>query len=179
VIINSHAKPITRQGSTRSIGADKIQRLQSQVNATMDKKHFQKTIAQTVSCTGIGVHSGQQVHLKINPAPANHGIKFIRTDLPNRPCIEARFNKVVDTSQATVIGSEGFIVSTPEHLLAAFAGLEIDNAEVEIDAYELPIMDGSAGPFVAMLKSAGTSIQKIPRCYFYIVKPIAWWWTAA
>jgi len=138
----------------------------------MDDKHLQKTIAKSVSCTGIGVHSGKQVHLKINPAPTNYGIKFIRTDLPNRPCIAARFNKVVDTSQATVIGSEGFIISTPEHLLASFAGLEIDNAQVEVDAYELPIMDGSAGPFVALIKSAGVQIQDSPRCYFHIIKPI-------
>jgi len=138
----------------------------------MDDKYLQKTIAKSVACTGVGVHSGKSVHLRINPAPVNYGIKFIRTDLPDRPCIAARFNKVVDTSQATVIGSGDFIVSTPEHLLASLAGMEIDNAQVEVDAYELPIMDGSAGPFVALIKSAGVQIQDSPRCYFQIIKPI-------
>ena len=138
----------------------------------MNDHHLQKTINKSVTCSGIGVHSGKKVSLKINPAPVNHGIKFIRTDLPNRPAIAARFNKVVDTSQATVIGSEGLIISTPEHLMASFVGLGIDNAEVEVDAYELPIMDGSAGPFVRMLKTAGLNIQSSPRYYFYITKPI-------
>lgn len=138
----------------------------------MNADCMQKTIARPVTCSGIGVHSGNQVNLTVKPAPINHGIKFLRSDLPNRPCVPARFNKVVDTSLATVIGSEGFIVSTVEHIMAAFAGLSIDNALVEVDSYELPIMDGSAGPFTRMLKSAGIELQSGPRCYFVINKPI-------
>jgi UDP-3-O-[3-hydroxymyristoyl] N-acetylglucosamine deacetylase len=140
----------------------------------MDMNHdnYQKTIAAPVTCAGIGVHSGKQVNLTIRPAPANHGIKFVRTDLPNSPCVPARFNKVVDTSQATVIGSDGFIISTPEHLMAALAGLGIDNALVEVDAYELPIMDGSAGPYVRAINSTGMVIQESPRCFFRITTPI-------
>ena len=107
----------------------------------------QRTIARAISCSGVGVHSGKEVNLKIKPAPINHGIKFIRTDLQDSPCISARFNRVVDTSLATVIGVEGFIVSTIEHLMASFAGLSVDNALVEVDAHEMPIMDGSAAPF--------------------------------
>ncbi|MCX5882274.1 MAG: UDP-3-O-acyl-N-acetylglucosamine deacetylase, partial [Deltaproteobacteria bacterium] len=74
----------------------------------------QRTIARAIRCSGVGVHSGREVNLKIKPAPINHGIKFIRTDLQDSPCISARFNRVVDTSLATVIGVEGFIVSTIE-----------------------------------------------------------------
>ncbi|RJQ82730.1 MAG: UDP-3-O-acyl-N-acetylglucosamine deacetylase [Desulfobacteraceae bacterium] len=134
--------------------------------------HLQKSIAREVRCSGIGLHSGKMVRIQMKPAPVNHGIKFVRTDLPNRPTVSARFNKVVDTSLATVIGEDGFIVSTIEHLMAAFAGLGIDNALVETNAYELPMMDGSAGPFVRIIKSAGIRIQEAPRIYFVVNKPI-------
>ena len=138
----------------------------------MDQDHFQKTIAKTATCSGIGVHSGQTVYLTVKAAPVNHGIQFARTDLPDKPRIQARFNKVVDTSLATVIGNDGFIVSTIEHLMAAFTGLSIDNALVEVNSYEMPIMDGSAGPFTRMLKLAGLKVQDAPRCYFIVMKPI-------
>lgn len=138
----------------------------------MMQDHLQKTIAQEAHCSGIGVHSGKKVNLAIKPAPINHGIKFVRTDLPSQPIVSARFNKVVDTSLATVIGEDGFIISTIEHLMAALAGLTIDNALVEVDNYELPIMDGSAGPFVAMIKSAGIKIQSAPRYFFVIQEPV-------
>lgn len=139
---------------------------------SMSQDHIQKTIAGEAGCSGIGVHSGRTVHLSVKPAPINHGIQFVRTDLPNRPRIPARFNKVVDTSLATVIGSEGLIVSTIEHLMAAFSGMAIDNALVEVNSYEMPIMDGSAGPFTRMLKLAGVQIQDAPRTYFVINKPL-------
>ncbi len=113
----------------------------------MQVSYQQQTVAQSNFCSGVGIHSGKQVNLVIKPAPANHGIKFIRTDLPDTPCISAHFNQVVDTSLATVIGAGGCIVSTIEHLMGSFAGLSIDNAIVEIDGYEMPIMDGSAKPF--------------------------------
>jgi UDP-3-O-[3-hydroxymyristoyl] N-acetylglucosamine deacetylase len=138
----------------------------------MIQDYIQKTIAREVACSGIGVHSGRTVHLSVKPAPINHGIQFVRTDLPNRPGIPARFNKVVDTSLATVIGSDGFIISTIEHLMAAFSGLAVDNALVKVNSYEMPIMDGSAGPFTRMLKSAGVQQQDAPRCFFVINKPI-------
>lgn len=139
---------------------------------SMSQNYLQKTIARQVSCSGVGVHSGQTVTVTIKPAPENHGIQFVRTDLPNRPCIPARFNKVVDTSLATVIGADGFIISTIEHLMAAFMGLAIDNALVEVNSYEMPIMDGSAGPFARMLKSAGEQVQDAHRCFFVVSKPI-------
>ena len=135
--------------------------------------HFkQRTIAAPVNCSGVGIHSGKKVNVTIKPAPCNHGIKFIRTDLLDCPGISAHFNMVVDTSLATVIGYEGFIVSTIEHLMAGFAGLSIDNALVEIDAYEMPIMDGSADPFTSLIKSAGIQHQDAPRYFFVVKEPI-------
>ena len=132
----------------------------------------QRTLASPVSCSGVGVHSGKTVNLNIHPAPVNHGIKFVRTDLLDSPGISAHFKMVVDTSLATVIGYEGFIVSTIEHLMAAFSGLSIDNALVEIDAYEMPIMDGSAGPFTDLILTAGIESQDMPRSYFRVQEPI-------
>jgi UDP-3-O-[3-hydroxymyristoyl] N-acetylglucosamine deacetylase len=110
--------------------------------------------------------------LTLKPAPINHGIKFVRTDLPNDPTIPARFNCVVDTSLATVIGSEGVIVSTIEHLMACLAGLSIDNVIVELDSYEVPVMDGSAGPFTRMIMEVGIREQEAPRHFFVLKEPI-------
>lgn len=132
----------------------------------------QRTLAKKAACAGIGLHSGKNVNLTIKPAPVNHGIKFVRTDLPDSPSISAHFNMVVDTSLATVIGYNGFIVSTIEHLMASFAGLSIDNAIVELDSYEVPIMDGSAEPFTAMIRSVGIQEQLSPRFFFVIKEPI-------
>ena len=132
----------------------------------------QTTVAKPVSCTGIGVHSGKNVTVTIKPAPVNHGIKFVRTDLMDSPEIAARFNRVVDTSLATVIGYNGFIISTIEHLMACFTGQGIDNALVELDNYEMPIMDGSGGPFAEVIKSAGMENQAGARCFFVIKEPI-------
>ena len=134
--------------------------------------YLQRTVAKPVNCSGVGIHSGKKVNLTIKPAPPNHGIKFIRTDLLDCPVISAHFNMVVDTSLATVIGFEGFIVSTIEHLMASFAGLSIDNALVEIDSYEMPIMDGSAYPFTSLIKASGIKELDTPRYFFVIKKPI-------
>ena len=136
-------------------------------------KHHQQTINTPASCSGVGVHSGKTVSLTIKPAPVNHGIRFVRTDLPGHPGVTAHFNNVVDTSLATVIGAEGCIVSTIEHLMAGFTGMSIDNAIVEVDGYELPIMDGSAGPFTQLIKSAGTLRQEGNKCYFKVNEPIS------
>lgn len=134
--------------------------------------HKQKTLGDSARCSGIGVHSGRAINLTIRPAPPNHGIKFIRTDLRNAPSIPALFKMVTDTSLATVLGQEGVIVSTIEHLMAAFSGMGVDNALVEIDAYELPIMDGSARPFVEMIQRAGIVEQPAQRCFFIIREPV-------
>lgn len=132
----------------------------------------QRTLARQVKCRGIGVHSGKEVSLSLNPAPPNFGIRFQRTDLPGTNPIPALFHLVVDTSMATVIGSDGVIVSTIEHLMSGFAGMGVDNALVELDNYEMPIMDGSASVFTRMIKESGLSVQDAQRQYFMVKKPI-------
>ena len=115
----------------------------------MDYK--QRTLKKDVDCTGIGLHSGARVNLRIKPAPADSGIRFVRKDITGHPEIRAHFGNVVDTNLSTSIGENGCNVSTIEHLMAAFFGLGIDNAQIEIDGPEVPIMDGSAAPFVFLL----------------------------
>ena len=138
----------------------------------MSLTFYQHTVAGPVHCTGVGMHSGNTVHLTIRPAPVNHGIRFVRTDLADTPSVAAHFNMVVDTSLATVIGYDGFIISTIEHLMSALSGLAIDNAIVEVDSHEMPIMDGSALPFTKALLSAGIHEQDSPRYYFAVNEPI-------
>jgi UDP-3-O-[3-hydroxymyristoyl] N-acetylglucosamine deacetylase len=131
----------------------------------------QRTIRNEVSCTGIGLHSGQMVNMTLKPAPPDHGISFVRKDIPSQPVIKAQFDSVVETNLSTTIGNNGFKVSTVEHLMAAFFGLGIDNARVELDGPEVPIMDGSAGPFVFLLKSAGFKEEKDPKRFIIIREP--------
>ncbi|MEW5736870.1 MAG: UDP-3-O-acyl-N-acetylglucosamine deacetylase [Thermodesulfobacteriota bacterium] len=133
---------------------------------------FQQTISRPVRFSGVGLHSGKPVTCIIHPAPENHGIRFCRVDLPNKPVISALFRNVVDTSLATVLGENGVIVSTIEHLMAAFSGLCIDNALVELSAYEVPIMDGSALPVTKLLMEAGTTAQSAARVYMAVSRPI-------
>jgi UDP-3-O-[3-hydroxymyristoyl] N-acetylglucosamine deacetylase len=133
----------------------------------------QRTLKKPVPCTGIGVHSGNPVHLTIHPAHINHGIKFMRADLPGKPVISAHFRNVVDTSLATVIGQDGYILSTIEHLMASFYGMGIDNALVEVDTHEIPIMDGSAYPFAEAIRSTGIKTQGGTRYYFKVKEPIS------
>ncbi len=133
----------------------------------------QRTLAEPVQFNGKGLHSGKTVKLVIKPAPPNFGIKFQRVDLPGKPMISSHFNKVIDTSLATVIGENGYIVSTIEHLMASLSGLSIDNAVAELDDYEVPIMDGSAAVFTETITSAGVVEQNAPRLYFVITAPIA------
>lgn len=133
--------------------------------------YTQRTLNEEVSCTGVGLHSGERVRLTIKPAPSGTGIRFVRTDLAGRPSVQACFDNVVDTTLATTIGSNGCCVCTVEHLLAAFFGLGIDNAQVELDGAEVPIMDGSAAPFVFLLKSAGIRQQRALKNFMVIRKP--------
>lgn len=132
----------------------------------------QKTIAEDVQCTGVGVHSGRPVTMTLRPAGPDTGIRFIRTDLPEEPTIAAKYDQVVDNRLATTLADNGASVSTVEHLMAALMGLGVDNLEVEVNGPELPIMDGSAGPFMMMLKSAGLIGQEAPRRAIKINRPI-------
>ena len=135
----------------------------------MDYK--QRTLMNEVGCTGIGLHTGEKVKINLRPAPANSGIKFVRTDLKGHPEVDVRFDNVFDTTLATTIGTNGCKVSTIEHLMAAFFGLGIDNAVVELDGPEVPIMDGSAAPFVFLIKSGDVREQKSPKQFIVIKKP--------
>jgi UDP-3-O-[3-hydroxymyristoyl] N-acetylglucosamine deacetylase len=123
----------------------------------------QQTIAEKVSCTGIGLHSGEPVQLTLHPARTDSGIVFVRTDLGAPVEIPARARAVSSTTFATTLGRDGASVGTVEHLLAAIRGLGIDNVRIEIDGPELPVMDGSAAPFVYLLRSAGCFAQRAPR----------------
>ncbi len=138
----------------------------------MTNFYNQRTIARNVALSGTGVHSGKKTNLTIRPAQENHGIKFKRVDLPGTQDIPALFKLVVDTSLATVLGTNGAIVSTIEHLMASFAGLGIDNALVEVDDYEMPIMDGSAREFTQALSAAGVVEQERPKHFIIVKKPI-------
>jgi UDP-3-O-[3-hydroxymyristoyl] N-acetylglucosamine deacetylase len=132
----------------------------------------QRTISEPVSCKGVGLHSGMTVNLTLWPAPADHGIVFVRTDTPNQVAIPARSEFVVDTSLATTLGKDGVKVGTVEHLLSALAGLGVDNVRVELDGPEVPVMDGSAEHFVQMVTSVGLRELEGRRSYLIITKPI-------
>ncbi|MFL5349582.1 MAG: UDP-3-O-acyl-N-acetylglucosamine deacetylase [Hyalangium sp.] len=132
----------------------------------------QRTISEPVSCKGLGLHSGVTVNLTLWPAPANHGIVFVRTDTAGQVAIPARSEFVVDTSLATTLGKDGVKVGTVEHLLSALAGLGIDNVRVELDGPEVPVMDGSAEHFVQMVTSVGVRELEERRSYLVIKKPI-------
>ena len=124
-----------------------------------------------MSCSGVGLHSGAPVNLRIVPAAAGTGIVFHRTDLDNFP-VEASGRNVARVSYATSLMKKGVLISTTEHLLSAFIGAGIDNAIVELDNLELPILDGSAQPFVEMIQRAGIRQQRKARTYLRIVREI-------
>jgi len=132
----------------------------------------QTTLAATARVSGVGIHGGAPVTLTISPALADSGVVFVRTDTAPRQAIPARADKVRDTRLATVIGEGGVTVSTVEHLMAAFCGLGIDNALVELDGPETPILDGSAADFAAAIQAAGRLTLDAPRQYLEILAPI-------
>ena len=139
------------------------------------KERGQKTLRGRVSLSGIGVHSGLPVSISICPADADSGIAFLRTNLPGSPDIEipARSGAVAATELCTVLGDpKGASVATVEHLLAALAGLGIDNALIEIDGPEVPVMDGSARAFVDAIDQVGLQAQGAPRRFIRIAKPV-------
>jgi UDP-3-O-[3-hydroxymyristoyl] N-acetylglucosamine deacetylase len=132
----------------------------------------QRTIQNEASISGIGLHSGKEVTVTLKPLPPDSGIKFIRID-SNPPCeIEANISRVVDAKLATTLGKDGVTISTTEHLLGALYGLSIDNLLIEIDSPEIPIMDGSAAPFVALIKDAGIEEQDAIREFIKIIRPL-------
>ncbi|MGH9431278.1 MAG: UDP-3-O-acyl-N-acetylglucosamine deacetylase [Terriglobia bacterium] len=132
---------------------------------------FQHTLAAPVAATGIGLHTGVPVNLRLLPAASNTGITFRRTDLDGFT-IEAKAANVARVSYATSLMRKGVLISTTEHLLSALAGLGVDNAIAELDNLEVPIMDGSAQPFAALVSQAGLKQQRALRTYARIVKPV-------
>ncbi len=131
----------------------------------------QRTIKTPAYCEGVGLHSGQPVQMRIKPAPADTGVLFVRTDLGGKE-IKAVAANTAATSYATTLSRDGVRVGTVEHLLAAFSGLNIDNVIVELDAGEVPIMDGSAGPFMRLLADAGIRIQDRLQPMLKIIRPV-------
>jgi len=133
----------------------------------------QRTLKSTVKATGVGLHSGDKVTIVLRPAPVNSGILFRRMDLHPPVDIPARPDWVRDTMLCTcLINDEGQRISTVEHLLAAVAGMGIDNLVIEVNAAEIPIMDGSASPFVFLLQSAGIEEQGAPKRFIRVTKPV-------
>jgi UDP-3-O-[3-hydroxymyristoyl] N-acetylglucosamine deacetylase len=132
----------------------------------------QRTLKNVIRATGVGLHTGEKVYLTVRPAPANAGIVFRRVDLDPVVEIPAGADKVGETTLSTTLVQDGVKVGTVEHLLSAMAGLVIDNAYVELSAPEVPIMDGSAGPFVFLLQSAGIKEQDAAKKFIRIKKEV-------
>jgi len=132
----------------------------------------QRTLKNVIRATGVGLHTGEKIYLTLRPSPVNAGIVFCRVDLDPPIQIRACTGNVGDTSLSTTLVSDAIRISTVEHLLSALAGLGIDNAFVDVSAPEVPIMDGSAGPFVFLIQSAGIEEQDAPKRFIRIKRPV-------
>ena len=133
---------------------------------------YQRTLKNMIRATGVGLHTGEKVYLTLRPAAPGTGIVFRRVDLPTPVEIKASPYAVGDTRLSSCLEKDGVRVSTVEHLMSALAGLGIDNLYVDLTAPELPIMDGSAGPFVFLLQSAGLEEQKAPKTFIRVLKTV-------
>ncbi|HTL82433.1 MAG TPA: bifunctional UDP-3-O-[3-hydroxymyristoyl] N-acetylglucosamine deacetylase/3-hydroxyacyl-ACP dehydratase [Bacteroidia bacterium] len=134
----------------------------------------QRTIKNSISVSGVGLHTGKKATLTFHPAPENHGFKFRRVDMEGQPIIDADCDLVVDTSRGTTLEQNGARVYTCEHVLAAVAGLDFDNILIDLDAPEVPIMDGSSFPFIEALEKAGVQEQKADRVYFELTENLTY-----
>lgn len=132
----------------------------------------QRTLKNTIRASGVGLHTGEKIHLTLRPADIDAGIVFKRTDIPDSPEIRACPENVGDTRLSTTLVKDDIRVSTVEHLLSAIAGLGIDNLHIELSGPEVPIMDGSAGPFVFLLQSAGLRDQVAAKKFIRIKKEV-------
>ncbi|MFZ1369652.1 MAG: bifunctional UDP-3-O-[3-hydroxymyristoyl] N-acetylglucosamine deacetylase/3-hydroxyacyl-ACP dehydratase [Ferruginibacter sp.] len=130
--------------------------------------HFQHTIREELTIAGAGIHTGAAVTMKLKPAEPNTGINFKRVDLPEKTLVKVDVDNVIETNRSTTIEVNGARVSTIEHLMAALVGMQIDNVLIEIDGEEVPILDGSARPFVEALEKTGTTQQDAPKIYYDI-----------
>ena len=134
----------------------------------------QKTIANEISLKGVGLHTGQEVTITFKPAPVNNGFTFVRVDLEGQPIIEADANYVVNTQRGTNIEKRGVMIQTPEHVLAAIVGCDLDNIIIDLNASELPIMDGSSKYFVEAIENAGIVEQDAERKVFVVKEVISY-----
>ncbi|MBF4987892.1 MULTISPECIES: UDP-3-O-acyl-N-acetylglucosamine deacetylase [unclassified Methylophilus] len=132
----------------------------------------QRTLKQSISATGVGLHSGEKVTLTLKPAPADHGVVFQRVDLPDTPAMRVAPTAVNDTRLSSALEFSGARVATVEHLMSALAGLGVDNVLIELTAAEVPIMDGSSGPFIYLLQTAGLQELEVPKKFVRILKPV-------
>jgi UDP-3-O-[3-hydroxymyristoyl] N-acetylglucosamine deacetylase len=132
----------------------------------------QRTLKNVIRATGVGIHTGEKVFMTLRPAAVNTGIVFRRTDLDPAVEVPAFATHVGDTSMNTTLEQDGVRVSTVEHLMSAFAGLGIDNAYVDLSNAEVPIMDGSAGPFVFLIQSAGIEEQSAAKRFIRVLEPV-------
>lgn len=133
---------------------------------------LQRTIQKTISTKGVGLHSGRRVEITLRPAAPDTGIIFHRIDLPEVVSLPALAHQVGNTRMASVLQQGNVRVSTVEHLMSALAGLGVDNLHIDITGEEVPIMDGSAGTFVYLLRSAGLQEQAVPKKFLRVLKPI-------
>lgn len=135
---------------------------------------LQRTLKASIGCAGVGLHSGQKIRITLHPAPADHGIVFRRTDLDDQPLFPARYDGVIDTRLCTCLGdtARGIKIGTIEHLMAALAGTRIDNVLIDIDADEVPVMDGSSAPFNFLIDCVGIEELDAPRQVIEVLKPI-------
>ena len=132
----------------------------------------QRTLKNIIRATGVGLHTGEKIYLTLRPAEPDTGIRFRRVDLDQPVTIDASSENVGETTLSTTLVHDGVKISTVEHLLSALAGLGIDNALIDVSAAEVPIMDGSAGPFIFLLQSAGVQEQNSPKQYIRIKKKV-------
>jgi UDP-3-O-[3-hydroxymyristoyl] N-acetylglucosamine deacetylase len=134
----------------------------------------QHTLKDSIDCTGVGLHSGARVSMTLRPAEVDCGIVFKRTDMAGGGAeIPARWDTVIDTRLNTTIGNDDGVVGTVEHVMAALSGAGVDNAVVELNGPEVPIMDGSAAPFVFLIECAGVAEQSAPRRFIEILRPVS------
>jgi UDP-3-O-[3-hydroxymyristoyl] N-acetylglucosamine deacetylase / 3-hydroxyacyl-[acyl-carrier-protein] dehydratase len=135
---------------------------------TSNGDHFQQTIKSEITISGAGIHTGQSVTMRLKPADPNTGIIFQRVDLEGKPLVKADVDNVIETNRSTTLEQNGARVSTIEHLLASLVGMQVDNVLIEIDGEEIPILDGSAEPFVEALEKAGTVKQDARKIFYGI-----------
>jgi UDP-3-O-[3-hydroxymyristoyl] N-acetylglucosamine deacetylase len=160
-------------GCDRSIPAQEARLFERGAHRPEAGPRGQRTLGNPIGCVGTGLHTGAKVSLTLHPAPPDSGLRFLRYDRPGKAVIPARFDRVCDTTTCTVLGDPGgAMVGTVEHLMAALAICEIDNVLIEVGGPELPIMDGSAQPFVFLIECAGIVEQARPRRWIEVLKPV-------